>query len=823
MRQRLVAVPRALSGWLWLFQDLSDRLTTLDVLLHEIEDDTSEAAALAGAARRRWAASPPGSMRGGWSCVRWRRSSPASTAATTCPTLGTLEAAADLVARIERLEHQLDTLIDDTDFAFLFEPTRRLFSIGFNVTDGRLDQSHYDTLASEARLASFLAIAIGQVPQDHWFRLGRAQAPAGTGRVLLSWSASMFEYLMPLLVMRSDPGTLIHETCLSVVQEQIDYSERFSVPWGISESAYNARDLDGNYQYKAFGVPGLGLKRGLGEDLVVAPYASMLAASLRPRELIANLDALDAEGLWSSYGYYDAVDYTGSAPACRHARGGRGDRDGAPPGHDAGGARQLPQRPGHAPPLPSRSAHPCRGAAAARAGPGAGAAVAAAGRADQRHPHAPHVADAGRAPLHDAAHGGAAHASAVQRHVRRHGDQCRRRLQHVPRPGADTVARGSHDRRLGPVLLRPRSSIRRRVVDDLSAHAGRARRLRGRLRPGPRDRPAPRRHHRRPHGDRRVAGRRRRAAPRVGDQSRHDRARDRADQLRRGGAGARRRRPRAPGLRQPVRRDDTAARSRRDSLHAPAPRRRAAPVSRARACVTRPCRWRRRVRDRPRAVPRAPGPGRHAAGAAIPRSRCRAPAAPCWIPSSACASACGCPPGATARLSFVTGYADSEEQARALIEKYHDRQAVARGARSRRRPQPGRAAAPQPRRSPGQRDSAAGLAPALCRPAASTGRRDRAQPAVARRAVAVWHLRRPADPAGRHRPGRRSRSGARGPQGARVLPPEGLRLRPGAPQRVRQRLSPGGAGPDWRAHRGQPVGKLARHSPPACSCGGPTR
>ena len=368
MRQRLVAVPRALSGWLWLFQDLSDRLTTLDVLLHEIEDEHQRSRPRWRPRARRWAASPPGSMRGGWSCVRWRRSSAASTAAaTTCPTLGTLEAAADLVARIERLEHQLDTLIDDTDFAFLFEPTRRLFSIGFNVSDGRLDQSHYDTLASEARLASFLAIAIGQVPQDHWFRLGRAQAPAGTGRVLLSWSASMFEYLMPLLVMRSDPGTLIHETCLSVVQEQIDYSKRFSVPWGISESAYNARDLDGNYQYKAFGIPGLGLKRGLGEDLVVAPYASMLAASLRPRDADRQPRRARRRRAVEQLRLLRRRRLHRDAPAHRHARGGGGDRDGAPPGHDAGRARQLPQRADHAAPLPSRSAHPCRGAAAARA------------------------------------------------------------------------------------------------------------------------------------------------------------------------------------------------------------------------------------------------------------------------------------------------------------------------------------------------------------------------------------------------------------------------------------------------------------------------
>ncbi|HTE65933.1 MAG TPA: glucoamylase family protein, partial [Candidatus Binatia bacterium] len=312
MRQRLASPPRALSGWLWLYQDLSDRLTTLDLLLHEIEDDTSEHSALAAARLTL------GRVAAGLDARRLelRTLTPLVggqlAGADEIPTLATLAAASDLVARIERLERQLDTLIEETDFGFLFDPTRRLFSIGFNVSDGRLDQSHYDTLASEARLASFLAIAIGQVPQDHWFRLARAQAPAGTGRVLLSWSGSMFEYLMPLLVMRSDPATLLHETCQSVVQEQIDYAKRFSVPWGVSESAYNARDLEGNYQYKAFGVPGLGFKRGLGEDLVVAPYASMLAASLRPREVLANLDALDSEGLWSSYGYYDAVDYTGA-------------------------------------------------------------------------------------------------------------------------------------------------------------------------------------------------------------------------------------------------------------------------------------------------------------------------------------------------------------------------------------------------------------------------------------------------------------------------------------------------------------------------------
>ena len=336
MRQRLTARPRALSGWLWLFQDLSDRLTTLDVLLHEIEDDSDVLGPLSEArdALRALATGLDGRR------LELRQLVPLGTAprgADEVPTLAALAADADavaaaapqdqagraalqgsaalvtgLIARLERIERQLDLLVQDTDLAFLFDRSRRLFSIGFNVSDGRLDQSHYDSLASEARLASFLAIALGQVPQEHWFRLGRTHAPAASGRVLLSWSASMFEYLMPLLFLRHDPATLLHDTCEAVVREQMDYARRHDVPWGISESAYNTRDLEGNYQYKAFGVPGLGLKRGLGDDLVVAPYASLLAAMLRPAAVVDNLDALDAEGLWSKYGYYDAIDYTGA-------------------------------------------------------------------------------------------------------------------------------------------------------------------------------------------------------------------------------------------------------------------------------------------------------------------------------------------------------------------------------------------------------------------------------------------------------------------------------------------------------------------------------
>ncbi len=218
--------------------------------------------------------------------------------------------AEELIERAERIGVLADDLIEETEFGFLFNPDRQLFSIGFSVSDGRLDSSYYDILASEARLASFLAIATGKISHEHWFKLGRSLTPAGTSRALLSWSASMFEYLMPVLVMRAYPGTLLDETYNAVVQRQIQYGGHRSVPWGISESAYNAQDLEKNYQYKAFGVPGLGLKRGLADDLVVAPYACLLAAPLAAREVLENLEHLTKEGLVGRFGYREAIDYT---------------------------------------------------------------------------------------------------------------------------------------------------------------------------------------------------------------------------------------------------------------------------------------------------------------------------------------------------------------------------------------------------------------------------------------------------------------------------------------------------------------------------------
>jgi len=198
------------------------------------------------------------------------------------------------------------------DFAFLFDRDRKLLSIGARMPGGTLDSSCYDLLASEARLASFVAIAKGDIPARHWFRLGRAVTPLAGGAALVSWSGSMFEYLMPSLVMRAPAGSLIERTSRLIVKRQIDYGTSLGVPWGVSESAYNVRDLEFTYQYSNFGVPGLGLKRGLGEDVVVAPYATALAAMVEPHAAVANLARLADVGARGRYGFYEALDYTSS-------------------------------------------------------------------------------------------------------------------------------------------------------------------------------------------------------------------------------------------------------------------------------------------------------------------------------------------------------------------------------------------------------------------------------------------------------------------------------------------------------------------------------
>src|SRR5579864_3965683 len=195
-------------------------------------------------------------------------------------------------------------------FAFLLDPERRLLSVGYRATEGALDPSCYDLLASEARLASFVAIAKNDVPARHWFRLGRSVTAVEHGAALISWSGSMFEYLMPSLVMRAPFGSLLEQTNRLIVQRQIHYGAELHVPWGISESAYNARDVELTYQYSNFGVPGLGFKRGLSENAVIAPYATALAAMVDPRRAALNFARLTAIGARGRYGFFEALDYT---------------------------------------------------------------------------------------------------------------------------------------------------------------------------------------------------------------------------------------------------------------------------------------------------------------------------------------------------------------------------------------------------------------------------------------------------------------------------------------------------------------------------------
>ena len=198
------------------------------------------------------------------------------------------------------------------EYGFLFDKTRHLLSIGYNVSEHRLDPGTYDLLASEARLASFVGIAQGRLPQESWFALGRLLSGTAGDPVLLSWSGSMFEYLMPMLVMPAYQGTLLDQTCQAAVSRQIEYGRVRGVPWGISESAYNTVDAQLNYQYRAFGVPGLGLKRGLADDLVIAPYATALALMVRPDEACSNLQRLAEEGVLGRFGFFEAIDYTTS-------------------------------------------------------------------------------------------------------------------------------------------------------------------------------------------------------------------------------------------------------------------------------------------------------------------------------------------------------------------------------------------------------------------------------------------------------------------------------------------------------------------------------
>jgi cellobiose phosphorylase len=207
---------------------------------------------------------------------------------------------------------RLGRLIRETDFSPLFDPKRLLFSIGFNVEDGHLGKSYYDLLASEARQASYIAIARGEVDRRHWARLGRKLASYDGGKGLVSWTGTMFEYLMPYLIMKNYESTLFDETYSFVIKAQKKYGKTRGIPWGISESGYSAFDMNLNYQYKAFGVPELGLKRGLANDMVVSPYSTLLALCIEPQDAVENLKELSRLGMDGDWGYYEAIDFTPS-------------------------------------------------------------------------------------------------------------------------------------------------------------------------------------------------------------------------------------------------------------------------------------------------------------------------------------------------------------------------------------------------------------------------------------------------------------------------------------------------------------------------------
>lgn len=214
----------------------------------------------------------------------------------------------EIIQQLARLAGEFAEL----EYDFLYDSSRRLLAIGFNVSERRRDASFYDLLASESRLASFVAIAQGRIKQEHWFALGRLLTTSNRQQMLLSWSGSMFEYFMPLLVMPTYRHTLLDQTYRAVIDRQRQYGRLRGIPWGISESGYYTTDAHLNYQYRAFGVPGLGFKRGLADDLVIAPYATVMALMVAPRAACANLQLMQASGFSSRYGFYEAIDYTRS-------------------------------------------------------------------------------------------------------------------------------------------------------------------------------------------------------------------------------------------------------------------------------------------------------------------------------------------------------------------------------------------------------------------------------------------------------------------------------------------------------------------------------
>jgi cyclic beta-1,2-glucan synthetase len=212
--------------------------------------------------------------------------------------------------RLLAMAGALKTLAWQADFRFLYSSKRHLLHIGYRVAEHQLDTSFYDLLASESRLTSLLGVARGDLPVRHWAHLGRTFFACGADAGLRSWTGSMFEYLMPSLVLKEPRGSVLYEACHTALREQMAFAKTLGLPWGVSESAYAASDFTLAYQYAPQGVPRLALRRTPPDELVVAPYATALATMLAPhlaRENFATLEQLGARG---RYGFIEALDYT---------------------------------------------------------------------------------------------------------------------------------------------------------------------------------------------------------------------------------------------------------------------------------------------------------------------------------------------------------------------------------------------------------------------------------------------------------------------------------------------------------------------------------
>ena len=590
-RQRLTTVPRALAGWLWLFEDLADRMDSLDLLLREIEDTATTGTEAAVLEARYWLTECARSLRerrGDLTAVSAHWTDGAADeqgVGVVLPSWEQLMLASatapgrDLLESASRLDATIAGLISEMNFEFLYNPERRLFSIGFNVSDLRLDASHYDLLASEARLASFLAIALGQVPHEHWFTLGRAQVPPPAAGAAVVERIHL-RALMPLLVMRAYPNTLIEESCQSRSSERS--STRADSAWrGASRSPRTACVTTTATTSAGFGVPGLGSSAGWATTSSWRPtrrcWPAPSAARRRgkPGRHRARLAERPLRVSRRRRLHGNAASEGRALRAGRHLHGPSS-------GHDPGGDRQRRQRRSPAAQVPSGTADPGGGPAAARAHSAAGAAERSADRGGVRHPDGTVVAAAAGSAIRDAAHRGPARPSALERPLLGADHERRIGVQPLRRDHADAMARGSHARQSRDLLLCARRRERIHVVCGVSADACRRRAVRSDLRAGSSHLQAPRRHHRAAHGNRRVARRRRRAAAGVRDQSGTRGPARGADQLRRGRAGSTGRRRGPPGLRQPVRRNRVRARSRRVDLPQAAAWRRAIALPRAR-------------------------------------------------------------------------------------------------------------------------------------------------------------------------------------------------------------------------------------------------